>query len=205
MPDQTAYDAVYRQEALYWGAEPSAMCARVLAALPPRGDPRPRLLDLGCGEGRNAIFFAQQGYDVTGMDLSLPGLEKLSRWAVHEGLAMQTVHADIVTYRPQGSYKVIFSTGTLHYLPAEVRAECFSAYKAHTPIGGVHAMSVFVDKPWLPPPPDGEPTAHAFHSGELLGYYWDWEVLWCTEEVFDCASGGIPHQHCTDRILARRR
>lgn len=205
MPDQTIYDAAYRQEGLYWGAKPSAMCARVLEALPPTGEPRPRLLDLGCGEGRNAIYFAQQGYAVTGMDLSLPGLDKLARWAAHERLTVQMVHADIVHYRPEESYDAFFSTGTLHYLPPETRVACFAAYKAHTPVGGIHAISVFVRKPWISPAPDGEPGEHSFRSGELLGYYGDWEILWCTQEIFDCMSGGVPHQHCTDRVLAKKR
>lgn len=37
-----------------------------------------------------------------------------------------------------------------------------------------------------------------------MGYYWDWEILYCTEEIFDCMSSGIPHKHAVNRIIARR-
>jgi len=58
-----AYDRRYNQEAYYWGLRPLLICYEVLKKLPPE---RPlRLLDIGCGEGRNAIFFARNGYEVT--------------------------------------------------------------------------------------------------------------------------------------------
>jgi tellurite methyltransferase len=61
-----------------------------------------------------------------------------------------------------------------------------------------------VEKPFIPRAPDAEETAHAYRSGELMGYYWDWEILFSTEEIFECKSGGVPHRHTVDRIIARR-
>lgn len=43
-----------------------------------------------------------------------------------------------------------------------------------------------------------------YRSGELLAYYWDWEILHVTEVVFDCGSGGIPHRHAMDVVIARK-
>jgi tellurite methyltransferase len=37
-----------------------------------------------------------------------------------------------------------------------------------------------------------------------MSYYWDWEILHCEEEIFDCTSSGVPHRHVVDRIIARR-
>jgi tellurite methyltransferase len=203
MPDRSGYDEVYRREDYYWGVRPSAMCDRVIALLPP-GRPV-RLIDLGCGEGRNAVYFARQGYEVVGMDLSQPGLDKTRRLAAETGVQVVTVHADIVHYALDATYDVVFSTGALHYMPAEVREARYADYKAHTAPGGLNTLSVFVQKPFIPPAPDGEPSvAHRYRSGELFGYFWDWEILWCTEEIFDCASGGIPHQHCINRLIARK-
>lgn len=39
---------------------------------------------------------------------------------------------------------------------------------------------------------------------ELLQLLRDWEIVWCTEEIFDCTSGGVPHKHAVNRIIARR-
>ncbi len=39
-------------------------------------------------------------------------------------------------------------------------------------------------------------------SGELFTHYADWLISSCSETIFDCMSGGIPHQHCMDTIYA---
>lgn len=65
------HDERYDTEEYFWGKRPSGMCYRLLASMPSE---KPfRLLDIGCGEGRNAIFFARNGYEVTAFDLSQKG------------------------------------------------------------------------------------------------------------------------------------
>ena len=204
MNEKSPYDQVYADDEFYWGKKPSAMCDRVIEIIGLGADFRPRLLDLGCGEGRNAVYFAQHGFEVVGLDLSLPGLEKTRRYADEVGVHVETIHADIVDYELEDTYDVIFSTGTLHYLPPEVRSQHFRNYKAHTSPSGINALSVFVRKPFIPSAPDAEATAHLYRSGELMGYYWDWEILYCVEEIFDCMSSGLPHKHAINRIIARR-
>jgi tellurite methyltransferase len=61
--DQTAestyYNKAYDNDDYYWGVEPSTMCYEVLRYLPPT---QPlKLLDIGCGEGKDAVFFARCG------------------------------------------------------------------------------------------------------------------------------------------------
>jgi tellurite methyltransferase len=204
MLKKSSYDKKYTGENFYWGKEPSSMAPRVLELVKPSVDFHPRLLDIGCGEGRDVVYFAQHGFEATGLDLSLPGLEKAQRYAQEVGASIKTIHADVLDYALEATYDVIFSTGTLHYLPQETRAQRFEDYKAHTSPTGIHVVSAFVDKPFLPPAPDSDTSEYAFQSGELLSYYWDWEIPWCVEEIFDCNSGGVPHKHCICRLVARR-
>lgn len=199
---QNPYDRHYAEQPYYWGKAPSAMCDRVIEIVHPSSEHYPRLLDLGCGEGRNAVYFALKGFQVHGLDLSLPGLEKAVRYADEVGVRVETVQADIVDYALEQTYDVIFSTGTLHYLPPPVRTQRYENYKAYTSPGGLNALSVFVEKPFIPQAPDHEETAHLYRSGELLGYYWDWEILFSVEEIFDCMSGGVPHKHAVNRVIA---
>lgn len=58
-------------------------------------EPPARLLDLGCGYGRLAIPLARAGFDVVGLDLSLPMLEQGLALAQAEGLSIQFVHGDM--------------------------------------------------------------------------------------------------------------
>jgi tellurite methyltransferase len=95
----------------------------------------------------------------------LHGLEKTRRKEV--GVHVETIQADIVEYELEDTYDVIFSTGTLQYLPPEVRDERFQRYKKHTSPNGIIAFSIFVGKPFIPRAPDAEETAFPYKSGEL--------------------------------------
>jgi tellurite methyltransferase len=201
---ENPYDQRYANQEYYWGKKPSAICDRIIEIIRPSSDFRPKLLDLGCGEGRNAIYFAKHGFEVVGLDLSLPGLEKTRKYAEEVGVHVKTIHADIVTYELEDIYDVIFSTGTLQYLPPEVRGKRFQNYKEHTSPNGIITFSVFVKKPFIARAPDAEDAAFLYKSGELMGYFWDWEIIYCTEDIFDCMSGGIPHRHAVNRIIARK-
>ena len=101
------------------------MCDRVIEMLKPSADFHPKLLDLGCGEGRDVVYFAQHGFEVTGLDLSLVGLEKAQRYAEEVGVQIETIHADIADYELEDIYDAVFSTGTLHYLPPDRRERRF--------------------------------------------------------------------------------
>jgi tellurite methyltransferase len=204
MRSENPYDERYARPGSYWGRRPSAVCDKVIEIMRPSADFRPRLLDLGCGEGRNAVHFARHGFQVVGLDTSLPGLEKMKRYAEEVGIHVETMQADIVTYVLADIYDVIFSSGTLHYLPPEIRAERFQNYKDHTSPDGINVLSVFVRKPFIERAPDGETAAYPWKSGELMGYYWDWEIPCCIEEIFDCMSSGVSHKHAVNRIIARR-
>jgi tellurite methyltransferase len=92
----------------------------------------------------------------------------------------------------------------LHYIPATLRAGVFGNYKRFTSDGGLNVISVFVKKPFIPKAPDAETTAQKWISGELFSHYHDWRIEYCTEEIFDCNSSGVPHQHAVNRMIARK-
>ena len=199
---QNPYDERYAGETYYWGTQPSRMAYEVLQRLPPD---RPRtLLVIGCGEGRNAVFFARNGYHVSTFDLSAAGVEKTERLAAQAGTQVRVFQADVNAYRLDEPYDVLFSTGVLHVVPSHLRAELFDNYRRFTRPGGLHVMNVFVKKPFIPPAPDGEATAQRWISGELFTHYADWRIECCTEEIFDCMSSGVPHQHAVNRVVARK-
>ncbi|UCG93296.1 MAG: methyltransferase domain-containing protein [candidate division WOR-3 bacterium] len=204
MKRKGSYNQRYAGDEYYWGKKPSITSIKVIELVHPTPTFRPKLIDLGCGEGRNAVYFAQRGFDVVALDLSLPGIEKTKRYAKETGVNVTTIHANILEYELKETYDVIFSTGTLHFLPPETRGQHFQNYKDHTSSNGINAISVFVKKPFIPRAPDLDRDAYHFTSGELLSYYWDWEVLYCVEEIFECASGGVSHKHAVNRIIARR-
>lgn len=202
MSKKTIYDEKYSGDDYYWGKRPSSSCFKVLKLKPPIE--KLKLLVVGSGEGRNAVFFARNGYDVTAFDLSEEGVEKTKNFASDIGVDMNVFTDDINEFRCEENYDVIYSSATLHYIPKSLREEILGNYKEHTNPGGINVHSVFVDKPFIEEAPDSEETAQKWISGELMNYYHDWEIEWSVEDIFDCNSGGIPHRHAMNRIAARK-
>lgn len=199
---QNIYDEKYDRKEYYWGKKPSLLCYEIMKLMPP--DKPLKLLDIGCGEGRNAIFFARNGYDVTAFDLSLKGVKKTKCFADEVGVPIKAFQANLNEFRLEEKFDIIFGSAVLHYLPDELRREVFNNYKAFTTDNGLHAYSVFVKKPFIPRAPDFEETAQEWISGEIFSHYHDWLIQFCHEEIFDCNSAGIPHKHAINRIIARK-
>lgn len=197
------YDEKYGGKSFYWTTRPSNTCFEVLKRMPP--DRHLRLLDIGCGEGRNAVFFARNGYEVHAFDISGKGLEKTERLARQAGVSIRTFQADLNQFRLTETFDILFSTGTLHSCDPSVRVELFENLKTFTAEAGINVFSLFVRKPFIPRAPDGDANARPWRSGELLTLYHDWKIEWFTEEIFDCMSSGVPHQHAVNRLVARNQ
>ena len=200
----TQYEEKYRQEDFYWGETVNALAYEVLKRLPPT---RPlRLLDVGCGEGQAAVFFARNGYHVAAFDIAASGLEKGRRPAQAAGVHVNFFQADLLRHEPDGMFDVIYSTDVLEYVPPEHRGRVLRRWQAHTATGGLNVLDVFVKKSFVATAPDWEHGKEYFwKTGELFSYYAeDWQIELIKEPIFDCGSAGIPHKHCMDMMIARR-
>ena len=116
--DQAKWDARYRAGAFAERTHPSALLASALLAsslleawvkrLPTGGESsrgsrgsrgsggsRGRALDLACGAGRNSLFLARHGFEVTGLDVSSEGLKRAAANAEREGLAVTWMRHDL--------------------------------------------------------------------------------------------------------------
>ena len=101
--DSQEWDQRYAGTELVWTAQPNRFVVEELQALPPG-----RALDLGAGEGRNAVWLADRGWQVTAVDFSATGLDKGRRLAGARGLAIDWVHADLRDYQPgEGSFQLV--------------------------------------------------------------------------------------------------
>lgn len=103
--DAQAWDSRYGEADLLWGIEPNRFVAAELAEASPG-----RALDVGCGEGRNAIWLAGRGWHVVGVDFSERGLARAAQLASRAGVAdrVDFQRADVVNEAlPAGSFDAV--------------------------------------------------------------------------------------------------
>jgi SAM-dependent methyltransferase len=93
--DRDDWDLRYRSTDLLWSAEPNQFLAPQVESLSPG-----RVLDVACGEGRNAIWLAGRGWQATGVDFSPVALDKGRRLANQRGVAVTWIEADLGTWSP---------------------------------------------------------------------------------------------------------
>jgi methylase of polypeptide subunit release factors len=94
--DAASWDERYGGSELVWKAEPNRFVAEELSGLKPSG----RAADLAAGEGRNAVWLAEQGWEVDAVDFSAVALEKAEQIAAGRGVRLHTVRTDLTAWAP---------------------------------------------------------------------------------------------------------
>lgn len=90
------WDSRYAGSELLWTAEANRFLVAEISGVSPG-----TALDLACGEGRNAVWLAERGWTVRGVDYSGVALEKAAKLAEARGVEAEWVHADLLEYEPE--------------------------------------------------------------------------------------------------------
>ena len=126
------WDQRYEGAELAWSAEPNLFLPPLVEGLEPG-----RALDIACGEGRNAIWLARQGWEVTAVDFSPVGIEKA--WQLSDGVEVEWVVADVTLYEPTTTFDLVV-VFYLHVLPEDLAAVMQMATEALAPGGTLFAV-----------------------------------------------------------------
>lgn len=105
MSDAAFWDARYAARPTLWGSAPNRFLAEAFAEVRPWGSGR--ALDLACGEGRNAVWLAERGWRVTGVDVSRVALERARRLAEKRSVAAEWVLADALAWRAPEPFALV--------------------------------------------------------------------------------------------------
>ncbi len=202
----TKYDDRYKTEGYYWGLVPNQICYDIMRLMPPV---KPyHILDIGCGEGKDAVFFAKNGYRVSAFDIADTGLEKARRLAEQNNVEVNFFKGNVLDFNRDAenfdSFDIIYSSGVFHYVPKEMRESLTKKLKSLTAKGGLNVLNVFTEKPFINHADDEEIERHYWLTGELFMYYHDWFFHKTEEFIFDCSSGGTPHKHCMNVMIAEK-
>lgn len=128
--DASDWDRRYEERPLLWSAEPNLFLVSEVGAMPPG-----RALDLGCGEGRNAVWLAERGWQVTGVDFSPVALQRARQAAAERGVSLTLIEADLAQWAPPEQVFELVCLLYLHLPAGDLRRVLDAACSALAPGG----------------------------------------------------------------------
>lgn len=198
------YDNGYRMCPCFWGNEPGSFVRLLRDYIPCFLGLT--VLDVGCGEGKNAVFFARDGALVDALDISALAIENGRRhWAGIAGIEWRVADVRDIDL-PHNYYDVVIAYGLLHCMSSatEVRKAILRLQKA-TRAAGYNIICAFNDR-------RQELHAHPGFSPCLLSHaqyltaYSSWKVLKESDSdlIESHPHNNLEHRHAMTRILARK-
>ena len=124
-----------------------------------------RALDLGCGPGRNAVWLAQQGYQVDALDVSPVALDWGRERAAAAGAEVRFVQADVLGWRPEARYDLVYDSGCFHHLPPHRRLSYRALLDRALAPGAAFGLACFARGAMGSETPD----AQLYREGSLAG------------------------------------
>jgi cyclopropane fatty-acyl-phospholipid synthase-like methyltransferase len=190
--DSSAWFKAYQDVVSKWGDEPDWRLMEY-ARYVPEGP----VLDLGLGEGRNALYFAKLGFPVEGVDESKTYVKRCRERAEAEGLDLTVVEADLRAFEiPKRRYALIIASKVLQmFLKSESTAIAERMYPGLIPKGLIYVRTFSVERitqsatirdyeevePNTFYVPERKRHYHYFTRDEILSLFPKMKVLYCVE------------------------
>ncbi len=138
------YDLKYNQDPAYFGTESSPLLERFADRL----SAGCKILDIGVGQGRNALPFARLGHPVTGIDTSGVAIESTREVVQQEELPVELWHGSFLDYQPEEPLGAVLCFGLLQTLPRTLGASLLHRLRRWTQPGGLVFLTTWhVDDP----------------------------------------------------------
>ncbi len=124
-----------------------------------------KALDLACGEGGDALWLAQAGWHVTGVDFASAAIARAADAAAARGLTVNFITADLATWAPDAAYRLV-SLSFFHE-SREVRRTVWNVAASAVAEGGT--LLITAHAPDADPAAPGPPAHARFNLSELVG------------------------------------
>mgnify|MGYP001274884316 CR=1 FL=1 len=166
------YDSLYKaKDNVYGGPVPAVVKL-------PEYLSKGTVLDIGGGEGRNTLYLARQGYEVTITDLSKAGLSKVEAESETESLSVKIKVSDVVTDGIEDDFDAIVCTFVFHHLNTENAVRVIKEIQDHTTNGGINIITTFTNKGGLYDRNQKSGSGRYYPSADEIGrLYSGWKIL----------------------------
>jgi SAM-dependent methyltransferase len=210
------FDSVYGSSDIYYGLElrkefTDFFQDRTIAAQ--------TALDLGCGEGRYALFMARKGCHTLAVDRSTAGINKLKKLAENQHLPISAQAVDIEDFVfSENQFDIIVVATVLDHLSEELRLSTVKGIKKALKPEGILYINVFTvsDPGYIKRQKNPDASDYAnisdtaecmeyyFNSNELKSHFCDLNILYYYEGIEPDLSHGRPHDHGWACLLAQK-
>lgn len=199
------YDSGYRACPCFWGTVPAELVTTLADRL--RCKSGARVLDVGCGDGKNARHLAGQGIEVQAFDISEQAIANARALSIDS----QNIHWAVADVRhfhfAPHAYEAVVASGSLHCLSheAEVRL-VISSMKEATKRGGYNVVQVFNARSQDLNGHDAGFDPILLPHEYFIEAYADWSLVAAVDDdILDRhPHTNVDHHHSVTRILARK-
>jgi len=194
------WDQRYTERERLWSGQPNGALVTEVDGLTPG-----RVLDVGCGEGADAVWLARGGWDVTALEVSGVALERAAGHARDAGVAVRWVHAGLAEARlAPASFDLVSAQYPALLRTPDAAAE--RALLAAVAPGGVLLLVHHAGMETQPPDDGGfDPADYVWPSMIAARLDDDWEVELNEERPRIAPDGGAGAHHSDDLVLRARR
>lgn len=162
-------------------------------------------LDLGAGEGTDAIKLALLGYEVDALEASSVGAEKIENFSRANRVRVNVLNQDVRLFQPTRKYDVVICNGLLHYI--EDKPLILGKIDEATKAGGYNLVSLFSDYTPVPECHQVIPVYCDEEQGLIKSFYDGWQKLYSDVQRgrLDNSHLGFPdHHHSLIKIVAQK-
>ena len=197
---QAEWDRRYAAQNQLWSGRPNGVLVAEVAGLTPA-----RVLDVGCGEGADAVWLASRGWDVTALEVSGVALKRAAAHAREAGVAVRWMHAGLAeAVLPRASFDLVSAQ-----YPALLRTDDAAAERALLAAVAPGGVLLLVHHA-------GMETQQVSDSGfDPADYVWpqmvaallneDWEIELNEQRPRSAPETGAGAHHTNDVVLRARR
>lgn len=171
-----------------------------------------KALDIGCGQGRNSIWLAKNGYIVDAFDTAVNAIANLDKFASKNNLSINAFVENICNYNiEKDNYDLIVAQTTLNHINHSYLSKICSSLEQALRVGGVVYVICFTEED---PAYTGEfqgisecskYVQYFFKKNELLHMFNNLHILHYTEYVKLDTSHGQAHYHGKAKLFAQKK